>query len=114
MGVNLLVRFLLELCALAALAVGGWAAPGPVVVRALLAVVLPLAAALLWGRYAAPNAPVKSPAAWLLTQLLVLGGAVLALALAGHPLAAALLAGAAAVNTALLVALGRLRPPVRP
>ncbi|MFD9129729.1 YrdB family protein [Kitasatospora sp. NPDC059571] len=112
-GIALAVRFLLELAALAALGYGGWAVPGPVALRVVLAVLLPLAAALLWGRYASPRAVVKSPPAWLATQLLVFGGAVLALALAGRGGWALVLAAVMVADTALLAAYGEWRPPVR-
>jgi hypothetical protein len=112
-GAALLVRFLLELCALAALAYGGWAAPGPLALRIALVVLLPVAAAVLWGRYASPRASVKSPVGWLLTQLLVFGGAVAALALAGHGPWALVLGVVMVADTAVLAGYGEWRPPVR-
>ena len=57
--INLAVRFLLELCALAAAAYWGWAAhQGPW--RYLLAFGLPLLLALLWGVFAVPDDPSRS------------------------------------------------------
>ena len=51
---NLGVRFLLELCALAALAYWG-SQTGPLAVSIVLAIAAPLAGAVLWGIYAAPK-----------------------------------------------------------
>ncbi|MFG2818435.1 YrdB family protein [Kitasatospora sp. NPDC048365] len=113
-GVNLVGRFLLELAALAALAVGGYAVPGPTAVRVLVALALPVGAAVLWGRYAAPKRSVPDAvAAWYLTQAVVWGGAVAALALSGHGTWAVVLAVLMAVNTVALWALGEWSPSVR-
>src|SRR3954447_13258626 len=96
---NLGLRFALELAALAALAYGGWHIPGPVWLRILLAVALPLLAAAIWARWVAPKAthPVADPQR-LLPEWLVFGGATVALAATGHPILAALLAVLAAGN----------------
>lgn len=96
---NLAVRFLLELCALAALAVAGAAAGGVV-----LAIAFPLVAAIAWGRWAAPKAD-STARARLTVQVLVLAGSVAALALAGHVATAAALATAIAINSVLLLVL---------
>lgn len=104
---NLALRFGLELCALAALAYGGWHTPGPVWSRILVALVLPLIAALIWGRWVAPRAsrPIPDPQR-LIPEWVVFGGATAALLLTGHPLLAALLAVVAALNRWALHALG--------
>ena len=103
---NLTLRFVLELCALAALAYGGWHTPGPVWSRLLLTVALPLVAAVVWGRWVAPKAsrPLPDPQR-LVPEWLVFGGATVALALTGHPAWAATLAGLAAANRWALHAL---------
>jgi len=95
------VAFLSELAALAALAVGGWSLPVPTAGRVLAAVLLPLAAAVLWGVFAAPSAPVQAVALAVATKVLIYGGAVLALVAAGHPRLAAALAVAAVLGTVL-------------
>ena len=102
-AINLLLRFLLEICALAALGYGGWHVPGPAWVRVLLAVLLPLAAAGAWGRWVAPKAshPVPDPLR-LVPEWCVFGGAAIALAATGHPVLAALLAVLAAANRVAL------------
>jgi hypothetical protein len=52
----LALRFLAELGMLGCLAYGGWALGDDVLVSLALAVGLPLAAALVWGRWVAPRA----------------------------------------------------------
>ncbi|HVZ38079.1 MAG TPA: DUF2568 domain-containing protein [Candidatus Kapabacteria bacterium] len=59
---NLLLRFLLELAALASDAYWGYAVHTGVA-RWVLAAVLPLAAATLWGVFRVPNDPNKPPVA---------------------------------------------------
>ncbi|GAA2740440.1 MULTISPECIES: YrdB family protein [Kitasatospora] len=113
-GVNLAVRLLLELVALVALAVGGWHLPGPWPVRLLAAVALPGVAAVLWGRYAAPRrSRPEAVTAWYLSQLVVWGGAVAALALSGYPLWAWVVGVAMGANTVMLWALGEWSPSIR-
>ncbi|MEV4612525.1 YrdB family protein [Kitasatospora sp. NPDC049258] len=112
-GTNLTLRFLLELLALVALGIGGYHLDAPLAARIALALALPLAAALLWGRYASPRATVRSAPAWYLTQLLVFGGAVAALALCGYGGWAIALGALMAANTAVLWRLGEWHPSVR-
>jgi hypothetical protein len=102
-ALNLTLRFVLELCALAALAYGGWRVPGPIWLRILLAVAFPLVAAVIWGRWVAPRAshPLPDPQR-LLPEWLVFGGATVALAVTAHPVLAVLLAVLAAANRLIL------------
>jgi hypothetical protein len=67
----------------------------------LLAVGAPAIAALLWGFFAAPRAPVRIVALTVAVKIVVFGAAVLALAGTGHPVLAVTL-GAAALLSALL------------
>jgi hypothetical protein len=97
----LTVAFLAELGALAALAVWGWTVGDSTGWRVLLAVAAPAVAAVLWGVFAAPRAPVRVPAITLLVKLAVFGGAVLALFAAGHPWPAIVLAAAALLSSLL-------------
>jgi Protein of unknown function (DUF2568) len=107
-SLNHALRFLLELCALAALGYGGFEAGGGTIVKVVLAIVLPLAAAVLWGVFVAPRAPVRPPAAVRLAlELVVLLAAYEALAATGHMLAASLFASVCVVNAVLLRVLGR-------
>ena len=59
---NLAVRFLLELAALLALGVWGWR-QGEGWLRFVLAVAIPLVAAVLWGVFRVPNDPGPAPVA---------------------------------------------------
>jgi hypothetical protein len=99
-GANLGLRFLLELCTLAALAYAGFLLFIP------LAVVLPLAAALAWGQFVAPHAPrrLEDPAR-LALELVYFGLGVIALGATGLVVLAAVLAVADAAHIALMLAL---------
>ena len=94
----LVVRFALELCALAAFAIWGADASGVV-----LAVAAPVAGAVLWGLFAAPKSDRRlADPARLGFELLFFGAAALGLALADHPAAGATL-GALALADCLAV-----------
>ena len=95
------LAFLAELGSLAALAFWGFTVPSGGAARVLLGVGLPVAAALLWGLFAAPRAVVRIIALVVLTKVAVQGGAVAALAVAGHPWLAVVLGAAAAVGQLL-------------
>jgi hypothetical protein len=68
-------------------------------VNVLVALAAPVAIGTVWGVFLAPKAPRRPPlpGRWLL-ELAVLGLAVAALAAAGSPLLAAILAAAALLN----------------
>jgi TRAP-type C4-dicarboxylate transport system permease small subunit len=106
-AINLVLRFALEVAALAALAHGGWHLPGPVWLRILTAVALPLAGAMVWGQWVAPKArrPLADPLR-LLPEWVVFGGAAVALTATGHIVLAVLLAALAAANRLALHLLG--------
>ena len=95
------VAFLLELCALAALAYWGYTE------NVALAIVMPLALAAIWGTFASPRAPVRLPLwpKFALRVGLLLGSAV-ALAAAGARGLALALAVAVASGNVLLAVLG--------
>ena len=76
-AVNLGIRFVLELCAYAALGYWGWT------VNIAAAVLAPLAAMLVWWRFAAPKAPVTKTTR-MAASLLVFVLAAVALAAAGQ------------------------------
>jgi hypothetical protein len=97
----LTVAFLAELAALAALAVWGWSAADSTGRRLALAVAAPAVAAVLWGVFAAPRAPVRVPALTVLVKVVVFGAAVLALFATGHPVLAVVLAAAALLSSLL-------------
>ncbi len=102
-GANLALRFLLELCALAALCYWGFKTGTGPISKAMLGIDAPLAAAVLWGTFVAPAAPVSVPGALrLLLELAVFGGAAAALYSAGRPGLAWALGLAYVINRVLL------------
>lgn len=117
----LTLAFLAELAALAALAYGAWQLPAP---GALRVVAAPVAAAVLWGLFAAPRARIRSTHLATGVKVLVFGSAVVALAVTGQLRLAVLLAVVAGLSAALSTrpespgrpAEGgpRRRPPARP
>lgn len=100
---NLALRFGLEVCALVALAYGGWHVPGTAWLRVLAAVALPALGALAWGMWVAPKASHPIPDLQrLIPEWAVFGGATVALAVTGHPILAVVLALLAALNRFVL------------
>ena len=78
---NLGLRFLLELAALGAVAWCGWVIGNSTAAQVLLAIVFPLVFALVWGTFIAPKAAVRvSRPVWYGLQVVLFGGAALALA----------------------------------
>jgi len=102
-AINLLIRFLLELCALWALGYSGYHAAEPEAGRIALAIAAPLALAVLWGLFAAhkahfpPSRPVKAFVGFLLLE-----AAAGSLALVGQVELAVTFAAIIAANSALL------------
>ena len=95
---NLGLRFLLELCLLAALAYVG------LQVNVLVAVVAPLAAAIVWGLFVSPKAryPLSS-GLWLAVQAVLFGAAAIALIAVGTPVLGVVFALAVVANLALVL-----------
>jgi hypothetical protein len=88
--------FLIELCSLAALGYWGWT------VNVVAAVVAPLVAAIVWGVFCSPRAPVALPKEGKTAlQLVVLLGGALALGVAGEAWLAIVLAAAVLVDALL-------------
>ena len=75
---NDVVAFLVEVLAVVLLAVWGARLGDTTAVHALGGVLVPGAAAVLWGLFAAPRARFRVPVLAVGTKVLVLGGAVLA------------------------------------
>jgi hypothetical protein len=106
---NLALKFLLELAALGALAVTGLSLDASLLVRVVVAIVAPLVAALVWGRWCAPRSPRRlAMTPRIIVELVVLLGSAAALALVGDAAAAAVLSGLVVINLALLFLLGDL------
>ena len=101
------LRFFLELSALAAVAYWGWSEHGGVW-RWVLVLAAPAAVVLVWGRWMAPKSQTRVRDPWRLAiELLVFGGAALALCDADEAVQAVVLGAAAAIHLALTFALGQ-------
>jgi len=84
-GVNLALRFLLELCALGALGYWGFKTGDGLIAKIILGIGAPLVAVVVWGTFVSPQAPVQLPGLVVLVlQVLVFGSAAAGLAAAGH------------------------------
>lgn len=102
-SINLLVRFLLELAALAAVGYSGYHAPGPEWERVALAIVAPVVFAVLWSFFAAHKARFKLPRFWkALLGAVLLEVTAVVLALQGQGLGAGLAAVVIAVNSGMV------------
>ncbi|GGP25635.1 YrdB family protein [Silvimonas amylolytica] len=103
--INLFVRFILEVAALAGLAWWGWQTHTGMD-RLAFCVLTPALVATIWGMFAVPgdrsrhgDAPVPVPGAIrLILELAIFAAAVIALALADMPVLALLLAAAVLVH----------------
>jgi hypothetical protein len=99
---NLGLRFLLELCALAALGCWGFQTGHGAIGKIGLGIGGPLLAAVVWGALVAPNAPVAVPEPWHLLLEVAVFGAAAGLTASGHPALAWAFALIAALNRALM------------
>jgi hypothetical protein len=102
-SLNLALRFLLELAALASLGYGGWKLPHSLPARIGLSLAVPVAAVVLWSLWVSPQAAYHVPAMRILVELLVFGGAAYALARLRSASAAVLLLVTCAANATLMV-----------
>ncbi|MFC9971872.1 YrdB family protein [Spirillospora sp. NPDC127200] len=99
------LAFLLEVLALILLAWWGFTTGDALALHVLLGIGTPVAAAVLWGMFAAPRARFRAglPVV-LLVKAVVFGSAAAALYAVGHPAWAIAFAIVAAANTALATA----------
>jgi hypothetical protein len=101
---NLALRFVLELCLLAALGYWGYAVGATPVVKFLLAVVIVVGAAAIWGVFLSPKRPVQlGGAARLVMEAALFALAVAALAATGHQALAVALGVAYVINKGLIM-----------
>jgi HD superfamily phosphodiesterase len=102
-GANLALRLLVELAAIAALALWGAQATSSTIANVVLAIAAPAVAIAIWGAWSAPRAGHRLRGAALLAlELAILAVACVLLVLAGHPLWAAVFAVVAVANGAIL------------
>jgi hypothetical protein len=106
----LAVRFVLELCAVASVAVWGWQLVDPMALKVLLSIVAAAVVIAVWGTFVSPRAryPVPDPA-WLVIEVLVFLAAALALVAVGDPVGGVILLAVYALDLAALKALGERR-----
>jgi hypothetical protein len=105
---NLGLRFILELCALAALGYWGYRTGGTTLTKIALATGAVIVTAVVWGAFVAPNASVSVPGpVHLLLQVLVFGAAAGALFSLHRPSLASVFAAIVLANAALMAAWGQ-------
>lgn len=104
---NLAIRFVLELCLLAAFGYWGAGATDGRVANILLTIAAPLAVCVVWGLFVAPRAARPLPAVpWVAVQLVLFGLGSAALGSRGAQALGVLLFVAAVINLSILVTLG--------
>src|SRR5579859_2070207 len=100
---NLAIAFLLELCALAALAFWGFQTGSTTLIKVLLAIGAPLVVAVIWGRFMAPTSRTRLRGrAYLAVKIVIFGIAAIALAVAGQGTLAIIFAVIAIINQLML------------
>ncbi len=99
---NMTLSFLLELAALVALGYWGFYTGSGIVMQILLGLGAPLLMAVVWGLLLAPASArrLRNPRRVIL-ELVIFGVATFALAIAGQPLLAAIIAGLVVINVGL-------------
>ena len=104
-GASEVARFVLELCALAALAYWGVVTGDGALEQVVWGLGAPLAAAVVWGLFVAPRAPSRLPLPQrLIPELAVFGAGAAALAGIGRPVLAIVFAFAVAADEVILYA----------
>jgi hypothetical protein len=107
-GANLLLRFLLELCALGAIGYWGFKTGSGVIAKVGLGIGAPLLAAVVWGVFVSPEAPVQLPGLLvLLLQVLVFGAAAAGLVATRHRSLAPVFVAVVVVNAVLMYVWGQ-------
>ncbi|WP_433682856.1 YrdB family protein [Nocardia sp. CA-119907] len=104
---NLTLAFVMELVAFAALALWGWKTANATPLKLVLAVGIPLLAALAWGLFAAPNATFDYPLLAVVTKVAVFGGAAVGLWATGYRSVAVVFVAVLVANL-LTIRLGHL------
>lgn len=103
-GINLAVRFLLELCMLAAVGYWGFKTQSGWGMKLMLGIGLPVLIAVVWGLFVAPRAIYPlSGIPHLVLALILLGSGVVALFASGNPTLGWVYALILVVNQVLLI-----------
>jgi hypothetical protein len=83
---NLALRFLLELCALAALGYWGFQNGNSTIMKFVSGITIPLLIALVWGAFGSPKAPLQLPKSFhMILELVLFGLPAVALYAANKP-----------------------------
>ena len=107
-GANVALRFLLEVCALIALGYWGFKTGSGLIVQIGLGIGAPLVAAVVWGTFVSPQAPVQLPGhVVLVLQVLVFGSAAAGLAATGHRTLSLVFGVIVAINAILMYVWGQ-------
>ena len=107
-GSNLALRFLLELCALGALGYWGFKTGNATIAKIALGVGASLVAAVVWGTFVSPRAPVELPGALVVVlQASVFGSAAAGLAATGHRTLALVFVVVVVINAVLMYVWGQ-------
>jgi len=107
-GTNLLLRFLLELFALGALGYWGFRTGSGTITKVVLGVGAPLVAAVVWGTFLSPRAPVELPWGVVLgLQALVFASAAAGLVATGHRSLALVFVVIVVINAILMYVWGQ-------
>ena len=107
-GANLVLRFLLELCALGALGYWGFKTGSATITKIGLGIGAPLVAAVVWGAFVSPQAPVQLPGLLVLVfQVLVFGLAAAALVATSHQTLALVFVMIVVINAILMYVWGQ-------
>jgi Protein of unknown function (DUF2568) len=107
-GANQALRFLLELCALGALAYWGFKTGNATITKIVLGVGAPLVAAVVWGTFVSSQAPVQLPGLLILVlQVLVFGLAAAGLVVTGHRTLALVFEVIVVINALLMYVWGQ-------
>lgn len=101
---NLAVRFLLELCALAAIGYWGFKIGETILAKIIPGIGIPAVIAVVWGAFYSPAAPNPVPLPLkLVVELIIFGGSFLALYAAGQSNLAISFAVATFLNRLLML-----------
>jgi hypothetical protein len=107
-GLNLALRFILELCALVALGYWGFTTGSGALAKIALGIGTLLVAAVVWGVFVAPRAPVELPGVVvLLLQVLAFRSAAAGLVATGHRTLALVFAVVVVINAILMYGWGQ-------
>jgi hypothetical protein len=106
---NLGLAFLVELAGLGIFAWWGWRTGGSTAIRLLLAIGLPVVAAVVWGLFAAPTANYGNPVLTAIVKIAFFGLAGLALWTLDHRILAVAFVVVVAANL-LVIRTGNLSP----